>query len=74
MLLCLSIAYVTSAPLKAGQMQQVNPGVARETAECFARAGQRVDCFARTFGNGLSAVFADSEIWNVPRNLGGNLA
>jgi hypothetical protein len=33
-----------------------------------------VDCFARTFGNGLSAVFADSEIWNLPRNLGGNLA
>ena len=74
MLLCLGIAYVTSAPLKAGQMQQVNPGVARETAECFARAGQRVDCFARTFGNGLSAVFAESEIWNLPRNLGGNLA
>jgi len=38
------------------------------------RAAQRVDCFARTFGNGLSAVFAESEIWNLPRNLGGNLA
>jgi hypothetical protein len=36
MLLWLSIAYVTSAPLKAGQMQQVNPGVARETAEVLS--------------------------------------
>lgn len=74
MLLCAGIACSVSLPIRAEQMRQVNPGVARETAECFAGPGQKIDCFARTFGNGLSAVQADSAIWNLPRNLGGNLA
>lgn len=74
MLLCSGIACLVTLPLRAEQMRQVNPGVARETAECFAGPGQKIDCFARTFGNGLSAVQADSASWNLPRNLGGNLA
>lgn len=54
--------------------QPVYRGVASEAPECVSWADDRVDCLVRTFGNGMSWVYVEAGGWNLPRNLGGDLA
>lgn len=56
------------------EWQPVHRGVAGEAPECVSWADDRVDCLVRTFGNGLSWVYVEAGGWNLPRNLGGDLA
>ncbi|MEQ1753454.1 MAG: AprI/Inh family metalloprotease inhibitor [Micropepsaceae bacterium] len=69
-----AFAALFAGPVRAQQWQQIQTGAARESAECVSWSDHRMDCFARTFGNGLSWVFVDNNSWNLPRNLGGTLA
>jgi hypothetical protein len=54
--------------------QPVYRGVTSDAPECVSWADDRVDCLVRTFGSGMSWVYVESGGWNLPRNLGGDLA
>jgi hypothetical protein len=62
------------AQAEALDWQPVHRGVSSEAPECVSWADDRVDCLVRTFGNGMSWVYVEAGGWNLPRNLGGDLA
>ena len=62
------------ARAEAINWQPVYRGVTSEVPECVSWADDRVDCLVRTFGNGMSWVYVEAGGWNLPRNLGGDLA
>jgi hypothetical protein len=62
------------AQAEALDWQPVYRGVTSEAPECVSWADDRVDCLVRTFGNGMSWVYVEAGGWNLPRNLGGDLA
>jgi hypothetical protein len=74
---CLGAALLFSssfAQAEALDWQPVYRGVTSEAPECVSWADDRVDCLVRTFGNGMSWVYVEAGGWNLPRNLGGDLA
>lgn len=68
------VSLLSTARAATMEWQPVHRGVASEAPECVSWADDRVDCLVRTFGNGLSWVYVEAGGWNLPRNLGGELA